>query len=304
MLVLCPSCARADTAVRIDAFVNSPSNVAAIAKWTIVDGPVKPGPMYPMVIECLAAQCDVALTYAGNTAFSQACISASAQVPDAGSLLLVGGRVRLALGETVHALVCYTDDPRDGLFSYHNGSSPYGIGIESTAPIGDVVMTIAIPLHAGRTLLKLVNTTGNAALPSSLSVRRFPPHSLPQFTRHTIPLCGIGALLAATRHRYSHSSGAADIPPTRVLLSRVCFGWQTTHIPRLIWGARAASGTRRCWARSSSTPTRRTTTPRRRSSTPSGRLSKSTSLGTLRSRASWEVHGRCASALSRSPTIR
>ena len=146
--------------LRIRDFSNKPNDVVVTPRWTIVNGPVLPGPLYPMNIECLAAEgCIVALRYAGNTAFSSACVTASAQVVSPGSILLVGGQVNLAQGEEVQALVCYTDDPRDGIFSWHNGSSPFGIPVESVAPIFGDVTRVKIPLHAGRTLFKLVNTT-------------------------------------------------------------------------------------------------------------------------------------------------
>ncbi|KAL1526575.1 hypothetical protein AB1Y20_015282 [Prymnesium parvum] len=145
---------------RVISFTLEPNDMIITARWTIVDGPVTPGPLYPMLVECLAEQgCSVALRYSGESTFSSACVSASAQVPNPGSILLAGGLVQLVKSEVVLALVCYTDDPRDGLISWHNGTSPFGIAIESVAPINGVVTRVRVPVHEGRTLFKLVNTT-------------------------------------------------------------------------------------------------------------------------------------------------
>jgi len=145
---------------RVISFTLEPNDMIITARWTIVDGPVTPGPLYPMLVECLAEQgCSVALRYSGESTFSSACVSASAQVPNPGSILLAGGLVQLVKSEVVLALVCYTDDPRDGLISWHNGTSPFGIAIESVAPINGVVTRVRVPVHEGRGLFKLVNTT-------------------------------------------------------------------------------------------------------------------------------------------------
>lgn len=146
-------------AYRVVDHLEAPSDVVPTARWTIVDGPLLPGPLYPMLVECLApGGCDVGLRYAAETAFSASCVAASA-LHSATSALIAGRRARLATGDTCVALECYSDDPRDGFFAFHNGSGAFGVAIESVAPIAGVVTRVRVPLHAGRTLLTLVNTT-------------------------------------------------------------------------------------------------------------------------------------------------
>mmetsp|Transcript_28939 Transcript_28939/g.74384 ORF Transcript_28939/g.74384 Transcript_28939/m.74384 type:complete len:323 (+) Transcript_28939:98-1066(+) len=143
-------------------FTDSPFPLQITAKWTIVDGPVQPGPLYPMTVECLAPSCEIGVFYTGSTAFSANCNSSMAIFNAAPS---VGSRLRLLAGEAVVMHVCYSDDPSDGLYAWYNGSSPFGIGVESVAPIrGSAPQAVRVPVHSGRTLLKLVNTT-NATYP-------------------------------------------------------------------------------------------------------------------------------------------
>jgi len=145
---------------QVYAFTSEPDAIGATARWTIVDGPVMPGPLYPMRVECLAdGGCEVSLQYLGQSTFSANCVAASKQVPSPGAILLGGATVRLQKAEVVNALVCFSDDPRDGLISWHNGSSPFGIAVESVAPVNGVVSKVHVPIHAGRVMFKLVNTT-------------------------------------------------------------------------------------------------------------------------------------------------
>ena len=147
----------------IRSFIESPFPLQITAKWTIVDGPVQPGPLYPMTVECLATtSCEIGVFYSGTTTFSANCVTSAAAF---GAVPSVGTRLRLPAGEAVVFHVCYSDDPTDGLYAWYNGSSPFGIAVESVAPIGgNAPQAVRVPVHSGRTLMKLVNTT-NATYP-------------------------------------------------------------------------------------------------------------------------------------------
>ena len=63
--------------------------------------------------------------------------------------------------QTITVLACYTDDPTDGVYALHNGTNKFGVAVETIAPVQGVVTQVDMPVHPGRTLLKLVNTTNH-----------------------------------------------------------------------------------------------------------------------------------------------
>jgi hypothetical protein len=143
----------------IHTFQRSPFPLDITAKWTSVDGPVQPGPLYPMSVKCLAADgCQVGIFYSSRTPFSTACATNTAQVFGSSAS---GARIAMAAENVLTFHVCYSDDPTDGLFAWYNGTSPFGIAVESVAPINGVVTAVMVPVHEGRTLMKLVNTTNH-----------------------------------------------------------------------------------------------------------------------------------------------
>lgn len=171
-------------------FAKEPLPIQITAKWTIADGPVKPGPLYPMKVECLATGgCELGMFYSGRTTFSANCVSASAAFVSATrssrrsacatlsscapQTVPVGERFRVESGDVLVFHICFSDDPADGLFAWYNGTSPFGIAIESVAAIGGgPPSAVRVPVHVGRTLLKLVNTTDETFKPSTLGHAR------------------------------------------------------------------------------------------------------------------------------------
>lgn len=148
--------------VAVTIFYDKPLPLQITAKWTIVDGPVQPGPLYPMKVKCLVGSgCTVGLFYSSRTPFSKNCATQTSANFGASAY---NSRNTMAADDIVTFYACYSDDPADGLFAWYDGASPFGIAIESVAPISGKVTSVFVPVHAGRTLMKLVNTT-NATYP-------------------------------------------------------------------------------------------------------------------------------------------
>lgn len=146
-------------------FRDAPFPKSAELKWTVVDGPiggVGNGPLFPMNIVCQAASgCLLALSYSGQRGSSANCRAATAA---AGAPLQHGQIVSLLNGEAVTTFACYTDNPEDGLFAYHNGTSPFGVGVTSIGFVAGDPVALDVPIRAGRTLFNLVNTTNHTTV--------------------------------------------------------------------------------------------------------------------------------------------